>query len=72
MYYGCYHAALALLLTKNLTSKTHKGAKSELSKHFVLKGIFDSKQAKFYSNLLQERMTSDYNTIISMTKEKAE
>ena len=72
MYYACYYATLALLLTKELTPKTHKGTKSELNKHFVLDGTFDKKQAQFYSNLLEERLTSDYNSFVPMTKEKAE
>ncbi len=72
MFYACYHATLALLLTKNIAPKTHKGTLAELNKHFVLFGNFDERQSEFYGNLLQQRMKSDYNSIISMTKEKAE
>ena len=72
MYYACYHATSALLLTKNITPKTHKGTLTELNKHFVLYGNFDESQSEFYGNLLQQRMKSDYNIILSMTKEKAE
>jgi len=72
MYYACYHATSALLLTKNIAPKTHKGTLTELNKHFVLYGNFDESQSEFYGNLLQQRMKSDYNSIISITKEKAE
>ena len=34
MYYACFHATLALLLTKDLTPKTHIGAATELHTHF--------------------------------------
>jgi uncharacterized protein (UPF0332 family) len=71
-YYACYHATSALLLTKDLTPKTHKGTKSELHKHFVLEGTFDRKQAQFYSTLLEERLTSDYNSFVSVTQERTE
>jgi uncharacterized protein (UPF0332 family) len=72
MYYACFHATLALLLTKDLTPKTHKGAATELHMHFVLEGNFDKKYANFYRDLMQQRTDSDYGDYLSMTKEKAE
>ena len=72
MYYACYHATSALLLTRNIAPKTHKGTVSELNKYFVSDGSFEKGQSEFYSYLLQQRMKSDYNSILSMTKEKAE
>src|SRR4051794_28395399 len=72
MYYACFHATLALLLTRDITPKTHKGAATELHKHFVLEGNFDKKYADFYRDLMQQRTESDYGDYLSMTKEKAE
>src|SRR4051812_40377451 len=72
MYYACYHATSALLLTKNIAPKTHKGTLTELNKYFVLDGSFDERQSEFYGSLLQQRMKSDYNSILSITKETAE
>ena len=35
LYYGCFHATKALLLTKDLTPKTHSGVINLLHPHFV-------------------------------------
>ncbi len=39
LYYACYHANKALLLTKDLIPKTHSGVISLLHKHFVNEGF---------------------------------
>jgi uncharacterized protein (UPF0332 family) len=61
LYYSCYHATKALLLTKNLIPKTHSGVVTMLHQHFVLPGDFDIEHASFYSSLLQQRMEEDYS-----------
>lgn len=72
MYYACFHASLALLLTRDSAPKTHKGAATELHKHFVLGGNFNKKYLGFYSDLMQQRTASDYGDFSIITKEKAE
>lgn len=45
LYYSCFHATTALLLTKNITAKTHKGVANMLHHQFVNNGEFEpSKQ----------------------------
>ncbi len=61
LYYSCYHATRALLLTYDQVPKTHKGVSKMLHEHFVSKGLFDLKQAAFYDNILHERIEDDYN-----------
>ena len=61
LYYSCFHATKALLLTKDLTSKTHSGALTLLNKHFVATGEFEKEQAVFFSKLMKERISEDYN-----------
>ncbi len=60
LYYACFHAAFALLLSRDLTSKTHKGLQVLLQQHFVLSGQLDPWQAKFFARLFEERMEDDY------------
>ena len=60
LYYACFHAASALLLTHVLTSKTHKGLHVLLHQHLVLSGILARSQAKFFARLFEERMEDDY------------
>jgi uncharacterized protein (UPF0332 family) len=72
LYYGCFHATKALLLTKDLTPKTHSGVINLLHLHFVQPGLFNMEQASFYSRLLQERMEEDYSDFIIEDAENTE
>ncbi|MFI5124445.1 MAG: HEPN domain-containing protein [Chitinophagales bacterium] len=60
LYYSCFHATKALLLTKNLIPKTHSGVVTMLHQHFVLPGLFNQSHAAFFSKLMQERIDDDY------------
>jgi uncharacterized protein (UPF0332 family) len=64
LYYSCYHATRALLLTEDLTPKIHSGVISSLHKHFVSTGKFENGHAVFLSRLMQERIEDDYNDFI--------
>lgn len=61
LYYSCYHATKALLLTKDLVSKTHSGSLSLLNQKFVQESKFDQVQATFFKSLMNERVESDYD-----------
>ena len=61
LYYGCFHATKALLLSKGLAPKTHSGVINILHLHFVQPGLFDMQQASFYSRLMQQRIEDDYS-----------
>jgi uncharacterized protein (UPF0332 family) len=61
LYYSCFHATKALLLTRDLVPKTHSGVVSILHQHFVQNGSFDFEQASFFSRLMKEREEDDYN-----------
>ena len=61
LYYSCFHATKALLLTKDLSPKTHSGVISQLHQYFVLTGLFDAAHAAFFSRLMQERIDDDYS-----------
>lgn len=69
LYYACYHATSALLLTKGLQSKSHKGLSVVLNKEFVLKGYFDIEKSAFFARLMQERMDEDYGDFIVIDEE---
>ncbi len=69
LYYACYHATVALMLTKQIQSKTHKGLAVLLHKEFVSKGVFDPKRSAFFSELMQERTLDDYGDFLIVDKE---
>ncbi|MBS1566622.1 MAG: HEPN domain-containing protein, partial [Bacteroidetes bacterium] len=64
LYYACFHATKALLLSKDIIPKTHSGVVGMLHKHFVQESLFDYEQAAFFSRLMQERIEDDYNDFI--------
>lgn len=68
LYYGCFYATQGLLLTKDLFPKTHKGTVKMLHLHFVKTGVFDKAKSDFYSDVLNERMVSDYDNPLRVTK----
>ncbi len=70
LYYSCFHTTKALLLTKDLMPKTHKGTSSILHEHFVNKGLFDSAKAAFYDKLMEERIEDDYNDFMILEEKK--
>lgn len=66
LYYSCFHATSALLLTKDIAPKTHKGVANMLHHEFVNKGLFDHDKAAFFGDLLQERIQDDFNEFLIM------
>lgn len=72
LYYGCFHATKALLLTKDLTSKTHKGVITLLGQHFVTENLFDKEKATFFSQLMDQRNDSDYGDYLILEKREIE
>ncbi len=60
LYYSCFHATKALLLTKDLVSKTHSGVVSLLNQKFVFENTFDKQHAAFFKKLMEERVEDDY------------
>jgi len=71
LYYGCFHATKALLLTKDLTPKTHSGVITLLHQHFVLQDLFDKVHAAFFSKLMQERIDDDYGDFMVIEYDEA-
>ena len=69
LYYSCFHATKALLLTKDFATKTHSGTVTILNQHFVQNGGFDIKLASFYSRLMQERIDDDYSDFMILEED---
>ncbi len=70
LYYSCFHATKALLLTKDLVPKTHSGVIAMLHQHFVQNGSFAFDQASFFSRLMQERIDDDYNDFLITNRDE--
>ncbi len=70
LYYSCFHATTALLLTKDIMAKTHKGVANMLHHQFVNVGEFEPSKAAFFGDLLKERIRDDYNEFLIMDDEE--
>ena len=66
LYYSCFYAVIALLLTKDLSAKTHKGVRTLLHLHFVETNVISKEQSKFYSELFNARQKSDYEDFVNI------
>ena len=60
IYYACFYAVTALLLTQNLSSSKHSGAIALFNRHFVKPGLISVDMGKFYSRMFDNRLESDY------------
>ena len=60
LYYSCFYAVLALLLTADSHAKTHKGILNLFYQHFIATGIIDDKHNLFFTKLFQTRIQGDY------------
>lgn len=69
LYYACYYAVIALLLKHNIQTQTHAGVKQMLGLHFVSTKKLDSEHSKFYSQLFNNRISSDYDDFVTFDKE---
>ena len=70
-YYAMYHAALALLMTKNIAPRTHKGVSLMLNLHFITPGLLDRSYGRMFSYAQDLRESSDYEDEYEGTEEDA-
>ena len=70
-YYGAFHYARALLMTKGLEAKSQRGLIQLLSLHFVKDGPMPEKTASLLAQLATYRELSDYNAFTSFTSLQA-
>lgn len=69
LYYTCYYAVSALLLSKDIITKTHSGIKSQFFLHFVKNDKVPIEMGKLYSDLFDWRHKGDYGDFFDFTKE---
>ena len=70
IYYACFYAVSALLLSKDLSSPKHSGVLSLFNRHFVKTGLIPVELGKFYSRLFDTRLESDYADLVTIDLEE--
>ncbi len=66
IYYACFYAVVALILTKNLSSSKHSGVIGLFNKNFVRTGDIPKTMGKFYSRMFDNRLESDYGELVEI------
>ncbi|MGA2297558.1 MAG: HEPN domain-containing protein [FCB group bacterium] len=60
LYYSAYYAVTALLLSKNLSAKTHKGVRQLFNQYFIKEELISEEESILFTQLFDLRQESDY------------
>lgn len=69
LYYACFYAISALLLTKNLSSSKHSYLRSLMHREFVKPGLIPKELGKHFDLLFNNRMKGDYGDFVKFQVE---
>jgi uncharacterized protein (UPF0332 family) len=69
IYYACFYATVALLLTRDLSSPKHSGVMALFNKYFIKEDIVPVDMGKFYSRVFDHRLESDYGEIVELDRD---
>jgi len=69
LYYACYYAVIALLISKEIKATTHSGVRQTFGLHFVKTGKIEKELGKFYSDIFDMRQSGDYEDYVEFTKD---
>lgn len=72
IYYAMFYAVNALLITRGLASSKHSGVRALFNKEFVNKGLVEKDLGKFYAEMFDKRLKSDYRDFVEFQKEDVE
>ena len=71
-YYAMYSSALALLLKKDISPRTHEGTLRQLAKEYVKTGLLSRESYYFIYNARETRNDSSYDYSRTFSDEDAE
>lgn len=64
LYYACYYAISALLLSIGVNAQTHAGVKTMFGLHVISKGLLPNEYGKTFSRLFEIRHSGDYDDFV--------
>jgi len=64
LYYACFYAVSAILLSKGYASSKHIGIRSLMHQKLVKPGIVDVEMGRFYDRLFDVRQKGDYADLV--------
>jgi len=60
IYYACFYAVSALLVTKGMSASKHSGVRALFNQHWIKVGALDTRLGAFYGAMFDRRQTGDY------------
>ena len=60
LYYACFYAVNALLITQGLSSSKHSGVRAFFNLHYVKTKLVPKDEASLFNDLFEYRRDSDY------------
>lgn len=72
IYYSAFYAVSALLLERGLSFKKHSGVRHTFHFEFIKTGLIDTRWAKFYDQLFEDRQEGDYLALTTFDFEYVE
>ena len=73
LYYACFHAVSALLISMGHQDvKTHGGVKTLFSQYVIREGLMDRQWSYFYSSMFDSRSDADYDDFQDYDRESVE
>jgi uncharacterized protein (UPF0332 family) len=70
LYYACFYAITALLLSKGLSSSKHSGVRALFHQNFIKNGLINREMGKFYDKLFDTRQKGDYADLVYFDKKE--
>lgn len=70
LYYCCFYAVTALLLTEGRQFSRHSAVKAEFNRLFAKTGRIDAEWTRFYQKLFDDRQQGDYIPTASFDAEE--
>ena len=68
LYYGCFYATSALLLSNDIPFSSHAGVKTLLGLHFINTGLFQYEHGNTLSRLHEIRYSDEYDSFVYCDK----
>ena len=70
LYYACFYAATALLLSRGLSARKHSGVRGMLHREFVRGREVPVELGRFYDRLFDRRQAGDYEALTEFVPEQ--
>jgi len=70
LYYACFYAVSAYLLSQKMTAITHSGLKTIFNLELIKTGRLEASYGQFFNKLFTYRQEADYDDGVSFTVEE--